>query len=168
MPWALGACASDNGASDEISPEGGAGGVTGGPSTEGGASGAGVECEPPEAPPVDEAGEALALIGSYDDSWASEHEISGSVWQSESSSFHIAAFDNQAGWVIAQNDQANAYFPCSWSRFDWVESASKLYFCQSAFNAESELQAQEVEAADLTDPETSGCGGFPWTELRAR
>ena len=57
----------------------------------------------------DETGQpSLALAGKYVDSWGTEHEISGFKG---SSAYHISAYDNETGTIIAQNDASNAYNP---------------------------------------------------------
>ncbi|MEC8052918.1 MAG: hypothetical protein VX210_19140 [Myxococcota bacterium] len=109
--------------------------------------------------------EDLALAGKYVDSWGTEHEISNDVWLQGSSAYHISAYDNETGTIIAQNDASNAYNPDLWSRFDWAYVADKLWYCQTAYAAESEEAALATEAADATNPAEEGCGGFSWTQL---
>ena len=40
--------------------------------------------------------------------------------------------------------------------------ADKLWYCQTAYAAESEEAALATEAADATNPAEEGCGGFSW------
>ena len=106
------------------------------------------------------------LIGKYTDSWGGSHIISNTVWFDGYSLYNITQFDNENDFIIAQNDKKNGYNPEKWSRFDYTEKEGKLYYCQTAFNAESEEAALNTPAADKTDPATTGCGGTnPWTEL---
>jgi hypothetical protein len=176
-------------------PQGGAGtggtqaGGAGGAAGEGQAGTPGITCEPPEPPLVGAGGASgaggagsgaggeagaplissgLAIAGSYVDNWDGHHMISSVAWTGGGSAYHIAAFDNAERWIVAQNDQRNEFNPCLWSRFDWTEADGVLYYCLSAYNAESQAAALATPAADSSDPATKGCGalpGFPWTSL---
>jgi hypothetical protein len=79
--------------------------------------------------------------------------------------FHIEEVDNDAGFLLAQNDAANEYFPELYSRFDWAEDGGATYLCQSAFDGET-LDEARGGSADASDFE-AGCGGFPWSMLTA-
>ena len=81
---------------------------------------------------------------------------------------YISAYDNETGTIIAQNDASNAYNPDLWSRFDWEYVADKLWYCQTAYAAESEEAALATEAADATNPAEEGCGGFSWTRCQTK
>ncbi len=111
------------------------------------------------------------IAGSYTDDFATSHQITGDTWTQVAdygtSVFEISQHSNEDGYVIAQNAADNDYNPELWSRFDFVEKDGVLYFCQSAFDAESEQDALDAEPADGSDPANGGCGGpdFAWSEL---
>lgn len=114
--------------------------------------------------------EELAIAGSYTDTWGTEHEIDEVTWTQRLGShpelvFDMSDWSNAERWVVAQNGADNGYFPLAWSRFDWTDTGGRLWFCQSAYDAESSEAAHATPAASDADPETGGCGGFPWTEL---
>ena len=114
----------------------------------------------------------LSIIGVYTDGWGGEHTITADDWTigytgSDPSVFAILSFDNTDKYVIAQNDVANTYSPELFSRFDWTEPDGALYYCQTAYAAETEQAAMDTVAADATDL-TTGCGSFPWSELTAQ
>ncbi len=110
----------------------------------------------------------LEIIGSYTDSWGGTHEISATDWVQGDSSFRLTTYNNDANFVIAQNASTNAWNPDLWSRFDWHEDGDgRLWYCQTAYDAASETDAVGTPPADATDPATSGCAGFSWTELIA-
>ena len=109
--------------------------------------------------------DALEIRGEYGDSWGGEHTITQTAWVSGSSSYAISQFDNEQQFIIAQNGEDNAYNPSLWSRFDWAKVDGKLWYCQTAYSAESEEAALATAAADATDPSEGGCGGFSWTQL---
>ncbi len=84
----------------------------------------------------------LAIAGEYTDSFAGAHQISTAFWkqgEGADASWHwLYAVDAEAGWMVAQNDANNPFSPGLFSRFDWtVGGDGTLYFCQSAFDAES-------------------------------
>lgn len=108
----------------------------------------------------------LEINGSYQDPYGGTHVISDDLWdQGAMGKYHIVAYDNEKDYLFAQNDERNAYNPGKWSRFDWVWHNGALYYCQSAYDKASQKEAEAVEAADPTNPEQGGCGGFPWTKL---
>ena len=116
----------------------------------------------------------LAIIGTYADEYSS-HEISAEQWviqymntvPTEPSVFRIERFDNEVGYLIAQNGARNEYAPGAWSRFDWILNGEELWYCQIAYEAESAEDA-EAMSADPSDPSMTGCGGFPWSLLTAQ
>lgn len=136
----LGACGDDEG------DGGGSGGMAG--------SGAGASA-------------GLAITGSYEDAFGGTHEISEQVWQSGDAAFEITTYSNSEQYLVAQNAATNAYNPGLWSRFDWTTDAGDLYYCQTAYAAESEAAALATERADDASL-SNGCGGFEWTLLAAQ
>ena len=109
--------------------------------------------------------EDLTLTGSYVDNWGTEHTIDNDLWIQGSSAFQIISYDNETGTIIAQNDSANEYNPDLWSRFDWATVDGQLWYCQTAYAAETEEAAIATPEADATSPAEAGCGGFSWTQL---
>jgi hypothetical protein len=108
----------------------------------------------------------LEIRGTWDDSWGGSHTIDEMTWVSGSAVFHVTSYDNDAGVLIAQNDEANDWNPNLWSRYDWTWSGTQLFYCQTAYGAASEAEAEGTPRADDTDL-AAGCGGFGWTELTA-
>lgn len=108
----------------------------------------------------------LEIAGSYTDSWGGSHTVSETSWVSGSSSWAVAAYDNDGDWLVAQNASTNAYFPDLWSRFDWTWDGADLYYCQFAYDAASQADAEAATGADRADL-AGGCNGFGWTQLSA-
>jgi len=106
----------------------------------------------------------LEIIGDWIDDWAIFHDVAQDTWTMDGSVFHITQFDNDADFLVAQNDAANAWNPELWSRFDWTFDSSALYYCQIAYDAPDEATAAANSAADRADLAT-GCGGFSWSKL---
>lgn len=116
--------------------------------------------------------DALEIVGTYTDDWGTTHTITETSWTQQSSGtddsvFEIAAYDNDADFLVAHNAVGNPYNPDKWSRFDWTEDAGALYYCQIAYKAESQEEAAAVTSADRSDLE-KGCNGFAWSKLTAQ
>ncbi|MFV8755525.1 hypothetical protein ACNOYE_33670 [Nannocystaceae bacterium ST9] len=107
--------------------------------------------------------EAPAIAGTYTDEWGDTHTIDASTWTNGAGVFHVDQWDDEAMWLVAQNDEANMYSPSLWSRFDWVWSADDLYYCQSVFDGAT-VEVALAGSANRDDI-MLGCGGFAWTNL---
>ena len=112
--------------------------------------------------------EALDIEGSWSDEWDTYYEVTAFEWLTSSdwgsSLYHITAASNEGGWIVAQNDEYNDYSPSLWSKFQWTwDDDGALYYCQSAYDAETEADAAAVsaDAGDLA----GGCGGYGWSWL---
>src|SRR5262249_34004777 len=105
--------------------------------------------------------DGLVIAGSYTDPFGTNHVITDTSWDQSSegyaSTYAIASYDNDAQFLIAENDANNGYNASLWSRFDWVEHDGVLYYCQTTFDAASEDDANAVERGEDTDPTTGGC-----------
>ena len=112
--------------------------------------------------------EPLSLAGNYTDDWGGSHIITSFQWEmgyegSAPSLFHIIEIHEGENFIIAQNDINNEWSADLWSKFEWTIDSEILYYCQSAYDADSvetALQAS-ADAADVT----TGCGGSPWSTL---
>ena len=114
--------------------------------------------------------DALEIVGIYDDDFGTTHAISSTEWAMDfggfgSASFAILQFSNSADFLVGQNGADNSFSPDLFSRFDWTNFASELYFCQGTFAAASEAEAAAADTSDATDPTSGGCGGFSWSRL---
>ena len=129
--------------------------------------------EDPEETGTEETGtevEDIAVAGAWVDNFGSNHIISNTSWDSFDAETPVAltAYDNTGMWAVGQNAPDDAYNPDLWSRFDWHwDDAGQLWYCQTAFGAESEQAALDTAPADATDVANSGCSGFSWSSLTA-
>lgn len=115
--------------------------------------------------PVDAEDGSLEIMGSYVDEFDGTHEITAETWtMSQVGVFHIAEFDNAATFLVAQNDAGNEFDSEKWSRMDWTYDGQDLYFCQPAYNKDTQEEAMADESADRGDLQ-AGCSGFPWSQL---
>ena len=114
----------------------------------------------------------IEIIGDYDDNWGMSHSVTADSWVMDGygsiSTFWFTSWDNDADMVVAQNDKANEWSPGLFSRMDWTEQGGALYFCQSVFDAASAEDAWTQPAADPSDPSSTGCGGYAWSQLTPR
>ena len=112
--------------------------------------------------------EALAIVGYYvQDMDGSYHNITPNVWEinfgaGEIYSYQIRHYNNQQGWIIAENDANTPSETGKWSRFDYRQNrAGDLTVCQSTSQADDELEA-------LNWPPSipgQGCTGWGWLTL---
>ena len=98
--------------------------------------------------------------------WTSSSEYAGYTY---SSSYEVVDWwtDGDLTTLIARNAEDAGYFPGLWSRFDVLDAGDELYYCQTAYNAQSEAAAAAMEASDASAPTEGGCGAydFTWTRL---
>lgn len=102
------------------------------------------------------------IVGEYTDEYGDTHTIDAASWTNSAGVFHIEQWNDEDGWLVAQNDAANEYSPELWSRFDWVWMADDLFYCQSVFDGAT-LDA--ALAGSANDDLMTGCGGFAWTAM---
>lgn len=133
--------------------------------------------DPPKSTPTGDTGDSsvpmgddeLEIAGVYVDAYGTTHAIDAATWAMASaygdSAFHVSRWDNDADYLLAENDAANAWSAELWSRFDWIEVDGHLFFCQTAYDAADEETAGATPRANDTDPAGGGCGGFAWTDL---
>ncbi len=114
-------------------------------------------------------GDSIEIAGTWMDEFATTITIANDAWTSSSSFgtsvYHLTEVDNTGDFAIAQNDCANDFGAGLWSRFDWTYVGGDLYFCQTAFDAASAMEARQTARADASDPATGGCSTFPWSLL---
>jgi hypothetical protein len=121
-------------------------------------------CEPNEEDAGDEGtDDTLDIAGEYTDEFADTHTIDETTWTNSAGVFHVEQWDDEAMFLVAQNDDANQFSPGLWSRFDWTWSGDELYYCQSVFDG-ADLDAALGGSANR-DELMTGCGGFAWTNL---
>ena len=107
----------------------------------------------------------LIISGTWADNWGSVHLIDSNLWLWDENQYIINSYHNEDRWVIAQNDFDNSFFGGLWSRFDWTLRDDQYWYCHATFDAASQSEALERPAADPSQPQDSGCGGFAWSTL---
>lgn len=96
------------------------------------------------------------------------HTITEETWTMSSdfgdSLHHVESWDAEAGVLVAQSDESNAFNPELWGRFEWQWVDDALYYCQSVYDAATADDAWSAPGAEPGDLDT-GCGGFSWSPL---
>jgi len=110
----------------------------------------------------------LEIIGYYvQDNDGSYHNITQNVWEinfgaGEIYTYQIRQYNNQQGWIIAENDDNDPLETGKWSRFDYrLNRAGNLTVCQSTSQADDMMEA-------LNWPPSipgQGCTGWGWLTL---
>jgi hypothetical protein len=151
------------------SPSGGAAttGGEGGGGGQGGFGGAALTCDSSgDAESWGGAGGAGAeeIFGDWTDQYGSTYSIDEDIIDAGYGDYHTVGISGGGQYIIAQNDEANGYYPCLFSRFDWYVDDDGTYLCQRAYGEDSVEGALAVPAADRGNLVT-GCNGFPWSTL---
>ena len=111
----------------------------------------------------------LEVIGSWVDGFGIVHRVTEETWIQGwgpgASITNISQYSNDESWVVGQNTSDHPWNPDKWNRFEWILDGDTFYMCQSVFDADTEDDALNAEAADPSDPQTTGCGGYPWSSL---
>jgi hypothetical protein len=111
----------------------------------------------------------LSIEGEWLDQYMTTHMVDENTWETSddygaSALYLIEFIDEEGEYVVAQNDSGNEYYAGLYSRFDWMWDGDALFYCQTAFDAESADAADSASGSDRGDPAT-GCSGFSWTHM---
>jgi len=116
---------------------------------------------------------SIEIAGAYDSVYGGVETITDTTWETASEEYpaftmRIDSFDNEANIAITQNIADENYTSAGFNKIVWIEPDADgvFYYCTVDYELESaEAAAASEETADTSDPETGGCGGFPWTKL---
>ena len=109
---------------------------------------------------------SLVIEGDWEDAFGDLHSITQQEWINPTGVFNITQFDNDAGWLIAQNDAGNPFNAGKYSKFEWLDdNQGQSFFCQSVFEANTEGEAATI-SADRDNLET-GCREMGWKRYRS-
>ncbi len=113
--------------------------------------------------------EVIEITGSYVSNFGGMETITSESWDFGYLLAAMIMFNNASNVAITQNpDGEPDTFPNTFSRVVWTEPGAdgSFYYCTTDFNKMTAEEAMMMPTmADDTDPENSGCGGFPWTKL---
>jgi hypothetical protein len=105
----------------------------------------------------------IELLGSYTSNFGGTEAITETKWGDAT----IVTFDNEANFAITQQPADDTFNPSKFAKVVWTEPVKGAFFyCTVDFGKDTAAEAQATSnTADASDPTSSGCGGFAWTEL---
>lgn len=111
------------------------------------------------------------LVGTWHDDYGSTHAVSDSLWvQHGNARYEIVRWDSAGQFAIARNASTNRDDGGTFTRIDWLKLEGMppwtWAFCLTTWNAPTADSALAHAPARRDTPRT-GCGGFPFTRLRA-
>lgn len=121
--------------------------------------------------PTDTTPKHIEVAGSWENVAFSEEDVVDDASWSQTymagtedalaTDYAITKFDNATNTAILEDPSGK------FNRWQWTDvSSDAFYYCTVAFGLDSAEDAENSgETADDSDPETSGCGTFPWTKL---
>ena len=111
------------------------------------------------------------LVGEFEDDYGIRYTIDRNSWiQGSSTEYRIERWDPESRQLILRGPLRSAD-PDLWTRIDWVELEDEeegfgWAFCYSAYDRQTERLVLDAPAADRVNPR-SGCGGYPFSRMRA-
>ena len=134
-----------------------------------GTAGAGEESGETGLESGDESGdpEALEIVGDWTSQFSSE-SITEDLWDQGGFVTTIASYDNAENWAVTQNADDAEFSPSAYNKTIWTEPTEDGFaYCTVAFGiaTQEEAEAAATDAADASDLEGEGCGGFAWSIL---
>jgi hypothetical protein len=112
----------------------------------------------------------IEIAGTYASDFGTE-TITEDTWSSDfgggPSVSAIVHYSNAENVAVTQSADDAEFYPGLFNRIVWTEpSGGAFHYCTTDFGLESEEAALEADtAADATDLDGAGCGGFSWTAL---
>ena len=104
------------------------------------------------------------ILGNWTDNYGTAYAINATTLTVGTDIFHIII--EGENFVICLNDGNNQYNPNLYSKFLITnQSVDEFYLCQSFYDSPSQISIENAtDPSDLNDL-SSGCGGFPWTQV---
>lgn len=104
----------------------------------------------------------LEVTGSWASEWG-EHKIDSTVWGLDV----VHDYDNADNWAVVQLPASDEWNPSKFMKSVWTEPTEDgFYTCIVAYGFDTLDEALSAEdTSDDSDPDTGGCGDFPWTML---
>lgn len=108
-------------------------------------------------------GQTLEVEGSWVDNYGTAYTIDDQTWGNQA----VIEFDNQENFAVTEGEDFETGEP-AFSKVVWTEPADgEWWYCTVDFGLDSAEAALNTEkSADASNPSESGCGDFPWTQMR--
>lgn len=113
-------------------------------------------------------GTDFALVGTFVDNFAGGHTYTNTSWADTfGCTKDIIFYDNTNGFFLYQEQAGGCFNPYKFGKVFWTaDSSKKLYYCELLFGQNSYLATGNNTAKPTyTNPATSGCSGFSWSQL---
>lgn len=110
-------------------------------------------------------GSAVIIFGDWTvPAFGGTYSFDAEVVDSGYATYDVVGYSEAGQYVVARNSESTGYYPCLYSRFDWTEDGGDVYLCRTVLDAGSVEEALARPAADRENL-TTGCSGFPWSQL---
>lgn len=135
---------------------------------------------------LNKSSEFLEINGKWKDNFNSYHQIFGiksnslgtkGFWEDFVIRI-IVEFDNSSRTLYVKGINEQSWADCDgdstkgeqgvecYSRIVWTKYDDSYYYCEIVYNKGSLEEAKnDPKTADASDPNSSGCGNFPWTKF---
>lgn len=120
-----------------------------------------------DAEPPSDAGSALDPLSQIVGTWTSNFGTTETITTNEWVGYAIVEYDGSARQVIIQSPPDDEYTPNQFHRVVWTPLvANSFHYCWEVFGKETGPDALSDETRANADAlDTTGCGGFRWTQL---
>lgn len=111
---------------------------------------------------------ASEIRGRYLSSFGGMETITSTIWVQYGSPMGMIDWSDTSNWVVTQNDANAEYYPSLFNKIVYTETSTSgsFYYCTVDYAlADADAARSSSMTADATNPETTGCGTFPWTRL---
>jgi len=110
------------------------------------------------------------MMGAFEDDYGVQYHIDNKVFQMlPNDQFYILRVNQEAGFIILQNDSLNSFAPSLFTRIDYQRLTQmapyEWAFCFSSFEAVSVAHAIDSVNTQKTDL-MKGCNGYPFSRMK--
>ncbi|TCC90408.1 hypothetical protein EZ428_14130 [Pedobacter frigiditerrae] len=109
-------------------------------------------------------------LGTFTDDYGISYVINDTIWtQNPKTKYHIIKWNPEKQYLVAKNDVGNKTDANKYTRIDYMTftgMAPYLWgFCLTAYDAETDVIAEQTAAADRQNPK-KGCNGYPFSRMK--
>ncbi|RYF19489.1 MAG: hypothetical protein EOO42_14290 [Flavobacteriales bacterium] len=110
------------------------------------------------------------VLGTFTDDYGISYVISDTLWvQNPKAKYHIIKWNPEKQYLVLKNDAGNKTDGNKYTRIDYMTftgMAPYLWgFCLTAYDAETDVIAEQTAAADRQNPK-KGCNGYPFSRMK--
>lgn len=110
------------------------------------------------------------MLGNFSDDYGITYSINDTLWiQNKYAKYHIIKWNPEKQYLIVKNDAANKTDSNKYTRIDYMTFTGmepyKWGFCLTAYDAETDLIAEQTASADRQNPK-KGCNGYPFSRMK--